>query len=202
MLLWRPALWIKVLASLDFVIPGEFHMRTSLSIAGSLALVGLGYVLGASQMFSPGTLWAQPAASAKAAPAAPAATVNVSDEAKARIKAAASALKAASDALVDENRLAAATKGVNTFAVLTGGVHALHDLENGAVVDPETFAALYANLATDNVAVDLGRDGQGRLTYKGKLIRIYPVSRLRALYAARAELTGEDLASPAGETSR
>ncbi len=169
-------------------------MRTSLTVVGSLALVGFGYFLGASQALSPALSWAQPAASKKAAGAT---SVNVSDEAKTKIKAAAAALRSAADALTDEDRYTPATKGVNAFAVLTGGVHALHDLENGAVVDPETFAALYANLATDNVAAEIRRDTKGQLTYKGRLIRMYPVSRLRALYAARGEITGEDLLTSA-----
>jgi len=164
-------------------------MRASVTVAGGIALLGLGYVLGSAQVFAPGVLLAQPAAATKKASDA----VAISDEAKVRIKAAADALKSASDALVDENRYASAIKGVNAFSVLSGGGQALRDLENGAVVDPETFAALYANLATDNVAVELGRDNEGRLTYKGRVIRMYPVSRLRALYAIRGEITGEDL---------
>jgi hypothetical protein len=90
---------------------------------------------------------------------------------------------------------------MNTFAILTGGSHAVRDLETSAVVDPETFAALYANLATDNVAVELGRDADGRLTYKNKVVRMYPVSTLRGRYAVRADITGEELLPSALDNS-
>jgi hypothetical protein len=173
-------------------------MRTSFTVLWGVGLVALGYVLGASQIFSAAALFAQPGG---AKPPGQAAGVEVSDEVKNRIKAAADSLKAAADALVDEGKYTSAIKGVNAFAVLTGGGNALRDLENNAVVDPETFAALYANLATDNVAAELSRDGEGRLLYKGKVIRIYPLSRLKALYGVRGEITGEELLPASGEIS-
>jgi hypothetical protein len=60
-------------------------------------------------------------------------------------------------------------------------------------VDPETFGALYSGLATDAVIVDLGRDSENRLTYKGRVVRMYPISVIRAAYARRSDITGEDL---------
>ncbi|HTI51222.1 MAG TPA: hypothetical protein VL475_09730 [Planctomycetaceae bacterium] len=171
-------------------------MRTSVTILGGAALLTLGYVLGASQMLSPSAALAQGDA-AKAA----ASGVEVSEETKIKIKAAATALKAAMDALVDEGKYTAATKGVNSFAVLTGGVHAIRDLERNAVVDLETYAALYANLATDSVAAELGRDENGNLTYKNKVIRIYPVSAIRGKYAIRADITGEELLPTASDNA-
>jgi len=98
------------------------------------------------------------------------------------------------EALQSENRYNSATKNVNAFAVLSGGGDSLEDLKRGVGgVDPETFAALYAGLATDQVVVDLGRDAEGRMTYKGRVVRMYPVSVIRAAYARRADITGEDL---------
>ncbi|MGQ0635245.1 MAG: hypothetical protein ACT4QC_11590 [Planctomycetaceae bacterium] len=173
-------------------------MRISFTVLGGLGLVAFGYALGALQVLSAAASYAQPAG-AKASGRASA--VELTDETKNRIKAAADSLRAAADALVDEGKYTPATKGVNGFAVLTGGVNALRDLENNAVVDPETFAALYANLATDNVAVELSRDGEGRLMYKGKVIRIYPLSRLRALYGIRGEITSEELLPTIGEAA-
>jgi hypothetical protein len=48
-------------------------------------------------------------------------------------------------------------------------------------------------LATDTVVVDLGRDSENRLTYKGRVVRMLPVSAIRGAYARRSEITGEDL---------
>lgn len=169
-------------------------MRTSMTIFGGAALLMVGYGLGSAQLLSPATALAQGEAD-KASPATPAA-VDVSAETKAKIKTAADALKAAMDALVEEQKYVAATKGINTFAVLTGGGNAIRDLQNGAVVDPETFAALYSDLATDAIAKDLGRDADGKLTYKNKVIRMYPVSIIRGKYAIRADITGEELLPP------
>lgn len=162
-------------------------MRISVTLFGGAALFAVGYVLGTTQLLSPAPLLAQAGAGASGS------GVELQEETKTKIKTAADALKAASDALVDEGKYMPATKGVNTFAVLTGGVNAVNDLATSAVVDPETFAGLYADLATDSVAADLGHDDEGRLTYKNKVIRMYPLSRLRALYGIRAELTGEEL---------
>jgi hypothetical protein len=166
-------------------------MRTSVTILGGAALLAFGYVLGASHILSPAAALGQEEADKAAAAAATG--VEVTEETKTKIKAAATALKVAMDALVDEGKYTAATKGVNCFGVLSGGVHAIRDLERNAVVDPETYAALYANLATDTVAADLGRDENGNLTYKHKVIRIYPVSAIRGKYAIRADITGEEL---------
>ena len=166
-------------------------MRTSVKVVGGAALLMVGYALGASQVLSPGLLLAQgegakPAAGAKGG-------TEITEESKIKIKAAADALRQAMDSLIDEGKYVSATKGMNVSAILSGGCQSILDLENGAVVDPETFAALYANLATDNIAVELARDADGRLTYKNKVVRMYPVSALRNRYAIRADITGAEL---------
>ena len=52
------------------------------------------------------------------------------------------------DMLESENqRYESATEGINYFALSVGGVDAIRDLEEGRGVDPETFAALYADRA-------------------------------------------------------
>lgn len=166
-------------------------MRTSITITSGVALLMFGYFLGASQLLSPASLFAQ---GAKAKPGADPSEGGLSDETKSKIKAAADALKAASDALESEGKLKeSATKGVNTFTILTGGGSTLDDLKSPGGVDPETFAALYSGLASDKVAVDLSRDPEGKLTYKGRVIRMYPISVLRTAYARRADITGEEL---------
>lgn len=101
-----------------------------------------------------------------------------------------SAVKKAADLLEQDGRYVSASKTINVSAVLAGGVDALSDLETGRGVDPETFAALYADQATDEVAPQLDRDELGRLTYKGKVVRLYAISRLKKLYSMRTQYAG------------
>ena len=75
--------------------------------------------------------------------------------------------------LSDEKRYVPAIQGLNAFATSAGGVDAVADLESGQGVDPETFAGLYAGQALAEVAEHLGRDAEGHLTYKNKIVRIY-----------------------------
>jgi len=172
-------------------------MRTTATITGGVILLTIGYALGASNVLSPALLLAQAGGDKKYAKSKPgsdaAASQELSDETKAKIKAASDALKTAMDALVNEGKYDSAIKGVNTFAVLSGGNNAVSDLKSSRGVDPETFAALYAGLATDSVIIDLGKDAEGKLTYKNRVVRIYPISEIRNAYARRSELTGEEL---------
>jgi hypothetical protein len=142
-------------------------------------LIGLGYVLGSLDGLKLPRLFAQqePAAA--------------SEEAAKKIQAAYDALRSAMDSLKQESLYNPATKGLNSYAILAGGVDAVKDLDDGKGVDPETFAALYAGDAIDSVAESLSYDDEGRLTYKNKPVRIYPISRLKKVYAQRQELTGE-----------
>ena len=86
--------------------------------------------------------------------------------------------------------------GVNYFAASVGGINAERDLEEGRGVDPETFAALYAEMATPRIAQHLDFDEQGRLRYKKNVIRIYSRDRLKLLFQRRDQL---DVRSEAGE---
>jgi hypothetical protein len=164
-------------------------MRTSLLLMAGGLLFGLGYLMGTTGGFSSARLAAQdqPAATT------PAQGDELTDDARDKIKAAADALKAAMEALQLEQRYMPATKGVNSFAILTGRCNALADLESGAGVDPETYAALYVGLAADEIQEHIGFDAQGRLTYKGKRLALLSKNRLRTLYATRAAITGEEL---------
>ena len=160
------------------------------------ALVALGYLLGTCIPFC--AVRAQDAGSMP------------SDDATKKIVEANDKLKAAVDTLKNESRYESVTKGINSYAVLVGGLNAKEDLEAGHGVDPETFAALYAaaydlkklNVRDDSLAewVELAKldyDGEGRLTYGGKVVRIYPVSRLKKLRAQRMVLIGEARAEKA-----
>ena len=170
-------------------------MRTTATITGSLVLLTIGYALGVSQILSPAVLLAQAGKGKTRGAGDSAAAQPLTEESKTKIKAAADALKAAMDSLQAEGKYSEqqAVKGLNAFSILTGGNNSFKELESGGGVDPETFAALYAGLATDKVVVNLGRDAEGKLTYKGRVVRMYPISAIRAAYLRRAEVTGEDL---------
>jgi len=157
-------------------------------------LVAVGYVLGTCGPF---------AARAQDDQAPP------SDDAVKKIVEANDKLKAAVEALKLESRYESATKGINAYAVLVGGLNVKDDLESGHGVDPETFAALYTaaydlkklNLKDDSLAdwveiAKLDYDAEGRLTYGGKVVRIFPVSKLKKLRAQRLVMIGEARAEP------
>lgn len=159
-------------------------MTNSLRITGALSLVALGFVLGRADLSSWNRVHAQDE------------QTGPSEETTKKIQLANDALKAATESLKNESLYNAATKSINVFGVLTGGLNAVDDLESGRGVDPETFAALYADDATEDVKQHLGKDEDGRLTYKNKVVRIYPISRLKKAYAQRMVVTGEVKAAP------
>lgn len=148
-------------------------MRTLTRGLLAVGLLAAGYLLGASGFVASPAVHAQQAAGAG----------QMSENTANKVAEARNALAAAMIALQNENLYNPATKGVNTFLVAGGGGDAIADLESGRGVDPETFAALYADLAIDDIARHLSKDDQGRLLYKEKLIRIYPVSRLKDRFA-------------------
>ena len=85
-------------------------------------------------------------------------------------------------------RLTSVSGGINYFAASVGGTDAERDLNDGQGVDPETFAALYAELVAPSVAQHLDYDEQGRLRYKKNVIRMYSRERLRELFQQREQL--------------
>lgn len=154
------------------------YSRWMSHVLATVALLAAGYVAGSYQLLTP-----EPVEAADES--------EVSEEAKQAVQAAFLKLKEAVDALKQDGKYKPATNGLNSFAVLCGGVDAIDDLENGRGVDPETFAALYAGDAIDTVGPELGKDEDGRLTYKGKVVRIYSPARLKAVAKKRAKVTGE-----------
>lgn len=149
------------------------------------SLVGLGYLLGNVRVLQLPVAFAQEE------------TAGPTEEASKKIQTAHDALRSAMDTLKTESLYTPVTKSLNSYAILAGGVDAAKDLEDGKGVDPETFAALYAGDAIESVAEHLSRDEEGRLTYKNKLVRLYPISRLKKLHERRQILTGE--VSPTGK---
>lgn len=86
--------------------------------------------------------------------------------------------------------------GLNYFAVSMGGIDAIKDLEEGRGVDPETLAGLYSGFAMPSVSSHLNvkpvRGGgirilssDGRIRYKGTVVRMYSPDTLRALFDRR-----------------
>lgn len=163
----------------------EKPMSTTVRWCSAVGLIAFGFVLGRIDWQAANRVQAQDAEAA-----------GPSEETTKKIQLANDALKAATESLKNESLYIAATKPINVFAILAGGVNAVDDLESGRGVDPETFAALYADEATEDVKQHLGKDEDGRLTYKNKVIRIYPISRLKKVYAQRMVVTGEAKAAP------
>jgi hypothetical protein len=154
-------------------------MRRFRNLLGMLTLVGLGYVLGSAPATRFPLVFGQEGSG------------TLSDETTKKIEEANDRLKSAMDSLRQEGLYKPVINGLNSYAVLAGGLDSRRDLEEGKGVDPETFAALYAGDAIDEIAVDISRDEEGRLTYKNKVVRIYPISRLKRIHQQRQILTGE-----------
>ena len=148
-----------------------------------LPLLALGYVAGQSGLLAPRGLSAQNAA----APQGP------SEDSVGKITSGFDAIKTAAASLKREGRYTQATSGMNMFAVSVGGLDVKGDLEKGRGVDPETFAALYAGLATVEIQEHIAKDSQGRVTYKGKVVQMYPIRRLTQLFKERLKYSGEDV---------
>lgn len=159
-------------------------MRKIGNSLGVLMLLVIGYVAGSVGLVSAPGLSAQD----KNDDAGP------SKDAVLKITAGLDAIKVAADALKREGRYNPATRGLNLFGVSVGGLNARDDLDKGRGVDPETFAALYAGQASGEVEEHIARDDQGRVTYKGKVVRLYPISRLIRLFKERAQYAGDEAA--------
>lgn len=156
-------------------------MRAFVTVLTGGCLVALGYVLGASQFLSP-------SAQAQAVPAQQETESGFSEETDQKITNALRAVKSAMDALIEEKHYVPAITGLNTFAVTSGGGDIILALEEGHGVDPETYAGLYAGMAIEEIRDKLEEDEAGRLTYNGKVIKMYPKSYLRKLYMQRESM--------------
>ena len=162
-------------------------MRRTTTLLGSLLLFSAGYILGTTE-------WSLfPTANAQNTDGEPDLVIELADDTRTKIHDATLSLQDAMDALQNEGRYESITDGINSFLVFSGGGNALEDLESGHGVDPETFAALYAGQAIPEVGDHLGKDDQGRLTYRGQVIRMYSESRLQQAYAVRIKLANPGL---------
>ena len=148
---------------------------------GMMLVVGLsvGYLAGLAGAVNPGVVGAQDTLE------------ELKPETAKKLKTTYETAKDAAQALKDEKRYETATEGVNLFAVSVGGLNVLDDLEKGRGVDPETFAALYADRALPVISEKVGRDAQGRITYDNKVVRLYSIARLQKLFDQRRKYSGE-----------
>jgi hypothetical protein len=160
-------------------------MQSAVRLSSGLGLLFAGYVLGSLHVGGPSPLRAEPQSSSQ--PQGQSQSEGIPDALKAKLRDANRGLADAIQALVEEKRYVPAIQGVNAFAASVGGVDAVADLESGLGVDPETYAGLLSGQALPEIAENLARDPEGRLTYKNKSIRIYSPTRLRQLFALRAE---------------
>ena len=149
-------------------------MRSFWKSVAVLGLLSLGFILGTSGAFGPKSLGAQ--VPAEGGPSA---------ESLTKLKEAFAAIKSAAETLEQENLYVPATTSLNVFSVMAGGINAVRDLEDGRGVDPETFAALYAGEAKPEIKEHLDHDDQGRLTYKGKVVRIFSKQRMKTILQER-----------------
>lgn len=115
-------------------------------------------------------------------------TFEISNDTIKQIRTANEGLQTAMESLRIEGKYEPATKSLNSFIVLSGGGNPLAQLEAGQGVDPETYAALYAGDAIPEVADYIAFDAEGRLTYKNQLVRIMPITDLKAAFATRKKL--------------
>lgn len=158
-------------------------MRKPARLLTLLAVFSLGYFAGSAQWHADSRLNAQGIGAGD----------GQADELTEKIGEAFAAVQTARGVLDQDALYNPATKTVNVTGILSGGVDAIADLESGRGVDPETFAALYAGMASDQIAADLDKDELGRLTYKGKVVRMYSISRLKLMIQERLRYTGEDV---------
>ena len=116
----------------------------------------------------------------------------VSENAATEIRSAGRAIQAAGDELRADGQYNPATTVPSPFLILSGGGDAVADLDAGDGVDPDTFAALYAGLASDEVKPKLSTDDDGRLLYNGKPVRMYSIKKLQAMYKMRSQLEASE----------
>ncbi len=112
----------------------------------------------------------------------------LSDQTLVTYKAAQLRFNELADLLEAERRYQPVSSDQNFFAVSVGGIDALRDLEEGRGVDPETFASLYAERSVPEIAehIEIGNDG--RLRYKGNIVRMYSRERLKSVFRKRDEI--------------
>ncbi len=156
-------------------------MRQSAMILAAAGLFGSGYLFGLAQTGQPQLLSAaaQPPQSGVAA---------ISEDTLITYKKAYRSTNDLADMMRAEDLYDPASEGLNYFALSVGGVDVIRDLEEGRGVDPETFAALYADRAIPEISQHIDRDDSGRIRYKGTVVRMYSRDQLKEVFRHRDQL--------------
>lgn len=158
-------------------------MKNMVRVVCCVGLFAAGYWCGQVELSATSELQAQQADATRQ---------GASQDTLRKIRVAHDAVADAQSSLENEQLYVPAIAGTNSFAVMVGGLNAVQDLERGLGVDPETFVGLYSGFATEDVAPKLDYDDEGRLTYDGRLVRLYPKSRLRQLKAQQEKIAAGD----------
>lgn len=158
-------------------------MRVSKWSCLSILLFAVGYLAGQQQLLSQQQAAAQEEEEESI-------RSQLSVEANDKLQDVYTSINGATAVLQGESRHRSAIVGFNSFGVTVGGLDAIRDLEEGRGVDPETFAGLYAGLAIEEVSPHIAFNEDGQLTYKDKIVRMYPTSRLKRLYGERLKMAG------------
>lgn len=170
-------------------------MKRFARVASSAVLVAAGVALGVAWVAPPAGLSAQDAPQG-------AVTVDISEADAEKVKQASDALATAQAALEQSGAYRPAVSGQNPYAVLAGGLDAMADLDGPRGVDPITYTGLHAGLAIDEVSPQLAYDAMGRLTYKGRLVRMYPPEKMKEMIERQkgvlAVTSGTSKTAPAG----
>jgi len=148
-------------------------LKLNLTLCTGLAFVA-GLFVGSTSVTSPQELRAAHAQEGR-----------VSDETLTAFEAGNRRMRALTDLLVSEELHKPATADQNFFGASVGGIDSYRDLEEGRGVDPETFAALYADRSVPEIAEHLEFDKEGRLRYKGDIVRMYSRTKLKEVFNRR-----------------
>ncbi|MEZ6059704.1 MAG: hypothetical protein R3C19_05020 [Planctomycetaceae bacterium] len=157
-------------------------MRRLPMMLAAAGLFGIGYLTGLSQAGNSKALIAATQPPQQSGIAA------LSDDTLVTYKKAFRSTNDLSDILRAESLYAPATEGLNYFALSVGGIDVVRDLEEGRGVDPETFAALYADRAVPEISQNIDRDESGRVRYKGTVVRLYSRDQLKEMFRHRDQL--------------
>lgn len=136
------------------------------------------------------------AISSAAAQEKPVVEIGIPEEIAHKVRIAQDALEEVQGVLETENLYVPAVDGLNPAAIMAGGLNALEDLNGEGGVDPFTFVGLYEGHAIDEVREFIERDPESdRLKYKDRIVRLYPLAKLKTLY--HQELGVQPVAAPA-----
>ena len=149
------------------------------TVVSGLILFAAGYDTATLNGFAPSQIEATQDAAAQG---------QLSEDALKAYKKVSKAIRELNNLYVASGESTSAFEGVNYFAASVGGINAERDLEEGRGVDPETFAAIYADKASPKIKENLDRDELGRLRYKKIVIRLYSQERLQMMFKQRDQL--------------